>query len=170
MIPDPTSKPGVRRADGTGDLSPAPTAPVTDAGAGAGAGAGTAGRADTVAGVDQLLAPLFGRYGAQADILLDLRQHLIERNQPAGCVRLYYQLLAQVPAWRHGELTALRDHLEHFIRLQIVLERSRERFLTCLGLQRTATFNDYCQLIMREAARQYHDSPELELSFDWSAD
>ena len=121
------------------------------------------------AAVDHLLTPLFGRLPGQFDLLLDLRRHLIERDQPGSCVRLYFQLLAQVPAWRHPELADLRDHLEHFIRLQIVLEQSRERFHTCLGLQRTGSFQDYCQLIMREAARRHRDCPELELSFDWSA-
>jgi len=164
MNPDSSLVPGPNPADrAAGGLH----SPAVAAGPAA-ADIRTPESAAATAGVDRLLAPLFRRFAAQADLLLDLRRHLIERDQPGSCVRLYFQLVAQVPAWRHVELADLRDHLEHFIRLQIVLERSRERFLTCLGLKRTGTFNDYCQLVMREAARQYRDCPELELSFGWS--
>ena len=118
--------------------------------------------------LDACLRPLFARFPSATDPLLDLRRAWLERGSPGTCVRMYFALCAQVPRWRRGELANLQDLLEHRIRLWIVIQESAQRRCDCLGLNRADSLEDYCKLVMREAARSATDARHLNLSFAWS--
>lgn len=81
---------------------------------------------------------------------------------------MYYALRAKVPAWRGEELQPLLDLLEEHIRLWIVIVESEQRRSDCLGLARAESLEDYCQQVMREAAKRESGAARLDLSFVWA--
>jgi hypothetical protein len=82
---------------------------------------------------------------------------------------MYFALRARVPAWRGEELRPLLEMLEQHIRLWIIIRESEHRRSDCLGLARADSLDDYCQQVMREAARRESGASRLDLSFGWAA-
>jgi hypothetical protein len=118
--------------------------------------------------LDACLKPLFGAFPSAADSLLDLRAAWRDGRQPGACVRMYFALRGRVPGWRREELRPLQNLLETKIRLWIVIRESAQRRSDCLGLARAESLEDYCQLVMREAARRDAGATRLDLSFAWA--
>jgi hypothetical protein len=125
-------------------------------------------RQAATAELDVCLKPLFQAIPGAADELLDLRAAWCAGLQPGACVRMYFALQARVPGWRRGELRPLRDLLEAKIRLWIVIRESEMRRSACLGLARAESLEDYCEQVMREAARRDAGAARLDLSFAWA--
>jgi hypothetical protein len=101
-----------------------------------------------------------------ADLILDLRELLLNDGHPGSCVQCFFSLLGSLD--QPGCLTPLRLWFESHLEIAVRIDGDiRERFPVRFG--KTKNLRDYCQktVDLMRTDRAYTET-EIHLSFQYS--
>ncbi len=115
--------------------------------------------------VDQLLAQAVPLTPEGVDLILDLRQVLLEKGHPGDCVKCFFALLGNLQQPR--VLNPLRVWLESNLEVSVRINGKLRETLP-VDLDNYRNLSDYCQTIVNliRQDRAYSEK-KIELSFDY---
>ncbi|GHC50634.1 hypothetical protein [Roseibacillus persicicus] len=115
--------------------------------------------------VNELLSQARPQTSEGADLLLDLRDLLLNDGHPGTCVQCFFSLLGNLD--RPGSLTPLRIWLEEHLEVAVRINgETRERFPVRFGKSRN--LQDYCENTFEfiRSDRSYQED-KIHLSFQY---
>lgn len=115
--------------------------------------------------VNQLLAQAVPLTPEGVDIILDLREFLLEKGHPGDCVQCFFALLGNLEQPR--SLTPLRLWLESNLEVSVRINGKLRETLP-VNLQDYRNLSDYCQTVV-DFVRQdrVYSEKKIELSFEY---
>lgn len=100
------------------------------------------------------------------DLLLDMRLHLMRKEEPSVCVSHYFRLKRRLSGWHARKLEALKGALESGIAIEIVAADERRR--RCLGLGEQLHLEEYCKEQMKRSALEHKEVSRIQMRFCWA--
>lgn len=119
--------------------------------------------------IDGLLLPLASALSREADVLLDLRELLMQRGHPGKCVRCFFHLFQAAGERHRPRLDALQTWLERHLEISVSSE-GRLLEVQPLELQAEESLEGFCRrAIERVRWDRGYRSSRLELAFRYKA-
>lgn len=117
--------------------------------------------------LDTVLAPLAPVFRQHADMLLDLRDNVVNARNPGACIALYFDLKKQGGLREGPELAALRSWLEEH--LEILAKDAQGYPLETLPLAlRGDSLEGYCNSIVRDFQEdRVYATPAIGITFQY---
>lgn len=115
--------------------------------------------------IDGLLRPLASALAKEADVLLDLRELLMQRGHPGKCVKCFFQLFQAAGKEYRPRLDALQTWLETHLEISVSSE-GRVLEVLPLELQAGEDLESFCLSAIKRMRldRGYHAS-RVDLTF-----
>lgn len=103
--------------------------------------------------IEELLKPLAVEMAEEADVLLDLRELLLERGHPGSCVRCFFRLFVTAGSKGRPLLAPLRHWIEQELEIE-VSERGRLLEVLPVEVRSGDTLESFCR---RAISQVRHD-------------
>lgn len=121
--------------------------------------------------IDGLLRPLAEALAKEADVLLDLRELLMQRGHPGKCVRCFFQLFQAAGEQYRPRLGALQRWLETHLEISVSGDgRLLEVLPFELEKEKEQSLEDFClRAIERIQLDRSYRASRLHLTFRYKA-